>query len=185
MNFYSEDIVNDIIDHSPLEEIVEKLDDFNATSRYIFLRYVGLSVGPEYTDAMVSNEQNKMAFHCIDSEFEITNCPSVMIYRRFPRKNEIVYYILLICTKSKFKGMGYASKLLDGFIERVKQETKKYGNTKKITIALSSVETAVTFYEEYGFKWTRKTLKDHTPLTWFEAYDDAKEYFIMELDIIQ
>lgn len=187
MNFYSEDIINDMIDNSPLEEIVEKLDDFKATTRYIFLKYAGLSVGSIYTDAMVSNERNNMAFHCIDNEFEITNCPSIMVYRRFPRQdtNEIIYYILLICTKSKFKGMGYASKLLDGFIERVKQETKKYESSKKITIALSSVETAVTFYEEYGFKWTRKSLNEHMPLTWFEAYDESKEYFIMELDIIQ
>jgi len=187
MNFYSEDIINDIIDNESVENIVEKLDDFKALSRYIFLKYAGLSVGPGYTDAMVSNERNNMAFHCIDSVFEITNCPSIMVYRRFPKKetNEIVYYILLICTKPKLKGMGYASKLLDGFIERVKQETKKYENSKKITIALSSVETAVTFYEEYGFKWTRKSLKDHKPLMWFEAYDEAKEYFIMELDVVQ
>jgi GNAT superfamily N-acetyltransferase len=186
MNFYSEDIKNDIIDNSPVEEIIERLDDFKAGSRYIFLKYAGLSVGPEYTDAMVTNERNSMAFHCIDNEFEITNCPSIMVYRRFPKleTDEIIYYILLICTKPKFKGMGYASKLLDGFVERVKEETKKYENTKAVKIVLSSVETAVTFYEEYGFKWTRKSLKEHKPLTWFEAYDETKEYFIMEMDIV-
>jgi GNAT superfamily N-acetyltransferase len=185
MNFYSEDIVNDIIDNSPLEDIIEKLNDFKVTSRYIFLKYAGISIGPAYTDAMVKNEKNSLVFYCLDTDFDIYNCPSIMIYRKYSNRetNELIYYILLICTKSKFKGMGYASKLLDGFIERVKTETEKYRDTKKIKIALSSVEEAVTFYESYGFKWTRKSLLDHKPLTWFEYYDKEKEYFIMELDI--
>ena len=185
MNFYSEDIINDIIDNSPLEELIDKIDEFRATNMYIFLKYAGTSIGPVYTNAMIKNERNSMAYHCLDMEFDIYNCPSIMVYRRFPNTetNEIIYYILLICTKTKFKGMGYAKKLLDGFIERVKKDTEEERNEKKVKIALSSVEEAVTFYEGYGFKWTRKSLIDHKPLTWFEAFDETKEYFIMELDI--
>ena len=185
MNFYSDDIRNDIIDKRDVENIIEKLDDFKSITKYLFMKYTGIHIGSSYTKCLVENPKNKYVFHCLDNEFEIGNCPTIMAYRRFskPITNEIIYYILLICTKHNFKGMGYASKLLDGFIERVKQDTMKHRDTKKVTIALSSVVEAVTFYEEYGFKWTRKSLADHEPLTWYEPYDEKKEYFIMEMDI--
>jgi ribosomal protein S18 acetylase RimI-like enzyme len=185
MNFYSEDIVNDIIDKTDVDKIVDELENFKCMTQYLFLKYTGVHIGQSYVQCIVSDERNKVAFHCIDNEFDIANCPTIMMYNRYSDKatGEIVYYILLICTKAKFKGMGYASKLLNGFIDRVKKETAKYGDTKKVKIALSSVEEAVTFYEEYGFKWTRKSLCDHKPLTLYEKYDETKEYFIMELDI--
>jgi GNAT superfamily N-acetyltransferase len=164
-----------------LEEIVDKIDNFKATANYLFLKYAGLSVSPYYTMALLENENTKKAFYCLDSEFAIDNCPSIMIYQSFSTKSTVTYYILLICTQRKFKGMGYASKLLDGFIEWVKEKTAKYGGKKTVKIALSSVEEAVTFYETYGFRWTRESLLDHKLLMQYELYEESKEYFILEL----
>ena len=185
MNFYSENIINNIIDNTELENVIDELNDFKATTRYLFLKYAGTSLNPTYTNFLASNEKSKFVFYCLDNDFDITNCPTIMVYNSNTNSetNEIIYYILLICTKHKFKGMGYAKKLLDGFVEHVKQKTEKYGDNKKVTIALSSVEEAVTFYEEYGFKWTKKSLRDHKTLLQYEKYEETKEYFIMELVI--
>jgi ribosomal protein S18 acetylase RimI-like enzyme len=181
MIHYSDDITNNIIDHSPLEEMIDQLNDFKAAAKYTFLKTAGMSVSPHYTLALLENEKTKMAFYCLDQEFAMENCPSIMIYRPFISQTAVTYYILLICTRQRCKGMGYASKLLDGFIERVKQETAKYEGKKTVKIALSSVVTAVTFYETYGFRWTRESLQDHKPLMLYELYDKTKEYFILEL----
>ena len=47
-------------------------------------------------------------------------------------------------------------------------------------MVLSSVETAVLFYENYGFRWTRESLDKHPALMQYETYDPSKEYFILE-----
>jgi hypothetical protein len=47
-------------------------------------------------------------------------------------------------------------------------------------ILLSSVEDAVLFYEAYGFRWTRESISTYPVLMEYEAYDEAKEYFVME-----
>ena len=85
----------------------------------------------------------------------------------------------MICTKHKFKKFGYASKLFDDFIQHIKDKYK----SKNCKIILSSVETAVTFYESYGFRWTRESLNKHKTLMKYEKYDEEKEYFILELCI--
>ena len=86
----------------------------------------------------------------------------------------------MICTKNKFKKFGYASNLLDDFIKYIKDKITTF---KKIKIVLSSVETAVTFYESYGFRWTRESLTEHDTLMRYERYEEDKEYFILELII--
>jgi GNAT superfamily N-acetyltransferase len=35
-----------------------------------------------------------------------------------------MYYIMVISTDKEFRGQGYATKLLNGFVEKVKEETK-------------------------------------------------------------
>ena len=92
----------------------------------------------------------------------------------------IQYYILLTCTKRIFRNQGYASKLLNGFIERIKQENQNNKN-KLIKIILSSIENAVLFYEDYGFKWTRKSIIEYPVLLQYEKYEKKDLYFIMEL----
>lgn len=183
MNFYSQDIINDIVDHSDLDCIIDKIDEFKAIRNYLFLQYTGMSVNPIYTDFMLANPKNEYVFHCLANTFDIHNCPTIMAYRRMSTETEIVYYMLLICTKRRFKGMGYGSNLITGFIEKVKKDTVLSRQAKQVKIVLSSVEQAVTFYEEYGFKWTRKSLADYPALQSYEIYDETKEYFIMELEI--
>jgi hypothetical protein len=39
MNFYSEDIINNIIDNSELENIIEKIDEFNNNILYLLYKY--------------------------------------------------------------------------------------------------------------------------------------------------
>jgi predicted GNAT family N-acyltransferase len=180
MNFYSDDIINKIIDNSSLENIIDELDDFKKKLRSLLHNFSGSDIHYKYIDSLLGNEQNKTVFYCIDFEFSIDNCPVMMIYRkkRIDDK-EIRYYILMLCTKHKFRNQGYASKLLDGFIEQIKNETPEIN--KKVI--LSSIESAVLFYESYGFKWTRDTLSDHTILMETEKKEEGKEYFIMELAI--
>ena len=90
----------------------------------------------------------------------------------------------MICTKRNFKNLGYASRLLDDFIEHVKEKHKNSREIyKNIKLVLSSLESAVTFYESYGFKWTRSSLNQHQELMKYEKYEDDKEYFILELNV--
>lgn len=178
MNFYSDDIINDIIDHSSLENMMEELDGFKKKLRSLLHNFSGSDIQSNYIDSLLGNERNKIVFYCIDFEFRIDNCPVVMIYRKKRiDKNEMRYYILMLCTKQKFRNQGYASKLLDGFIEKIQSPKMK---TK---IILSSIESAVLFYESYGFRWTIDTLSDHDILMETEKKEEGKEYFIMELTI--
>jgi len=49
-----------------------------------------------------------------------------MIYSKQNKKNSdtILYYLMVISTNKEFIGQGYATHLLNGFVERVKKETK-------------------------------------------------------------
>ena len=173
MNFYSDDITKGI-------QSAQELDEFYKTVFILSCKYSNTIVSPKYILSLVSDKSNSIAFRCIDTEFNVHNCPSILIYyKHFDSvKNEDMYYILMICTKRSFKNMGYASGLLDDFIGHIRN-TRENANTCRI--ALSSIETAVTFYEQYGFKWMRTSLTDHPKLMDFERYDAEKEYFILEL----
>lgn len=178
MNFYSDDIINDIIDHSSLENMMEELEILKNKIRNLLHNFSGNDIQSNYIDVLLGNERNKIVFYCIDFEFRIDNCPVMMIYRKTRNyKDEIRYYILMLCTKPKFRNQGYASRLLDGFIEKIKKDTSTEIKTK---IILSSIESAVLFYESYGFKWTIDTLSDHAILMETEKKEEGKEYFIME-----
>jgi len=93
-----------------------------------------------------------------------------------------VYYILFACTARKFRGQGYTSKFIAGFVKRIKVENHD-NKDKDIKIILSSLESTVLFYEEYGSRWTKETLFHH-PLLLHEKYEEHKEYYIMELPIV-
>jgi GNAT superfamily N-acetyltransferase len=183
MNFYSDIIINDIIDNQPLDKITDLIqifgeDCFNAIARYSYN-----SIHHKYIYNVLGNTKNVVAFHCLDNEFSVNNCPSILVYRKCKckskdgTKNEILYYVLIACTKRKFRGQGYASKLIDELVERIKKENSDKSVCK---IILSSVEESVLFYENYGFKWTRESITDHPMLMRFERYEEKKEYFIME-----
>ena len=117
----------------------------------------------------------------MDTTFDMKNCPSLFVYVFDKNKEtkEITYYILLICTKQKFKNLGYASTLLSDFIQHAKNQNKNYSRK----IILSSIESAVTFYEKHGFKWTRELLTEYPILMEYEKYSEQKEYFILKLTL--
>ena len=120
-----------------------------------------------------------IAFYCIDTYFDIHNCPSSIIYqKKNTKKNEITYYILLIFTVTKYRNMGYATIMLDKFIEYI---LKKHTSNQKIKFILSSTENAFTFYLYSGFELTQELLTDHKILTKYEKNDKNKEYYIFEL----
>ena len=119
-----------------------------------------------------------VAFHCLDNVFDISNCPSLLISRKYRISGETHYYVLLTCTKRQFRGNGYATSLLNGLVARIRKDMGTDSGPAKIL--LSSVEDAVLFYEAYGFRWTRESIRTYPVLMEYEAYDEAKEYFVME-----
>lgn len=182
MNFYSDRIINEIIDNSPLETMIDHLEQFKNQYSYVLIKYSMHSIHHKYTINVI-NDTGKVVivFYCLDTDFDVANCPSILIYRKCQKSDEIHYYVLFTCTKRNFRGQGYASKLFDGFLERV--HTENVGKPQKIKIILSSLETSVLFYEAYGFKWTRKCISDYPLLLEYEEYDEKKEYFMMELAV--
>jgi len=188
MNFYSEDIIDDILNkgEEQEEDVIEQIDSFKRLTNYLIQTYSFHDIHYKYTNHLLNDEKVKIAFYCMDIEFSIFNCPVILLYRKYFDRQaaEIKYYLLLICTKRKFRNQGYASKLLDSFMECIKKENANKNNRKtKIKIILSSTEESVLFYETYGFRWTRETLTDHPLLLSYEKYDEKKEYFILELVI--
>ena len=185
-NFYSEEMINKLVDDGEIENIIPKIDELYNNIFDLLYMYSHLTISPGYIACLLMDNTNKIVFRCIDTEFRIENCPSILIYRKnYNRQTkEMTYYILMICTKQKFKKFGYASKMLDDFIQYIKNKhVENRSAFTNIKIVLSSVETAVTFYESYGFRWTREDLTAHKTLMRYEKYESDKEYFIMELCI--
>ena len=87
----------------------------------------------------------------------------------------------MICTQRRFKNLGYASMLLDGFVENVRKETND--ETKSVKIVLSSVDEVVSYYQRYGFEVVDYTLDSHPYLMRFEKCEPDKLYTVMELNI--
>lgn len=182
MNFYSDAILNQIVDTYPIEEIDESIEQFYLDTELVLYYYTKSSINFDYIQALTTNRSTNYAFRSMDPNmFQITNCPCVMAYSCVKTDDTIMYYILLICTKHQYKNMGYASSLLDDFITHIKQ--KHRGKTRTTKIVLSSLETAVTYYEKYGFVWTRNSLLDYPDLLVYEEYEEGKEYYMMELTV--
>jgi len=53
-------------------------------------------------------------------------------------------------------------------------------NIVQTNIIVSSIESAVTFYESHGFKWTRENITNYPNLLEYEKYEERKEYFILK-----
>lgn len=182
MNFYSDRIINDIVDKEPLETILESVETFKLQCRYFLTKYSHRTINHGYTNWILTDPNIVVAFYCMDTEFDIANCPSMLVYRRVVVADEVRYYILFTCTKRKFRGQGYGSILLDNLQTRIREDHRDASRTAKII--LSSVEDAVLFYEAYGFRWTRQSIVDHPILMRYESYEEKKEYFIMELIVV-
>ena len=156
MNYYSNEIVNHIIDTSDISDLADSIRQFRDDIYMLFIYFAFQKINVDYIHAILNDEKNQVVFRSIDNSgiFDIRNCPSAMVYRkRIDReRKECIYYILMICTKSNFKRLGYASSLLDDFIERIRSQKKEGFSTK---IILNSVENTVSYYERYGFVDTR------------------------------
>jgi len=183
MIFFSEDIKNKIVDTTPLDEIMDRLEEFKNDVQMIFTYFNYGSIGIDYIENLLKYESNKMAFYCTEDTFVIRSCPSCMIYSRQNKKNidTIMYYIMVISTDKEFRGQGYATKLLNGFVEKVKEETKT--SPKKVKIVLSSIDEVVSYYQKYGFEAVDCSFENYPYFKYFEKYDEEKIYTIMELDI--
>ena len=183
MIFFSDDIKNKIVDTTSLDEIMDRLEDFKNDSQMIFTYFNYGAIGIDYIENLLKYESNKTAFYCTEDDFVIRSCPSCMIYSRQNKKNSdtILYYIMVISTDIEFRGQGYATKLLNGFVEKVKEETKT--SPKKVKIVLSSLDEVVSYYQKYGFEAVDCSFENYPYFKCFEKYDEEKIYTIMELDI--
>ena len=170
MIFYSEDIIKGL-------ETQEQIDAFHADVEMIFTYFAYPKISLDYIGALLQCKTNRMAFYCMDDAFDIRNCPSCMIYS----KRENNYYILMICTYRQFKSMGYATMLLDGFIESVKHSCIINKEGKKII--LSSVDAAVSYYQCRGFVAVDYSLENYPELMRFEKFEKDKMYTVMEMTI--
>ena len=183
MIFFSDEIKNKIVDTAPLDEIMDKLAEFSNDVDMIFTYFNYGAIGIDYIQNLLKYETNKVAFYCMEDNFVIRSCPSCMIYSKQNKKNSdaILYYIMVISTDKEFRGKGYATKLLNGFVEKVKEETKP--STKKVKIVLSSLDEVVSYYQKYGFEAVDCSFENYPYFSCFEKYDEEKLYTIMELDI--
>ena len=114
MIFFSENIKNKIIDTSPIEEIVDNLEQFKADEDMIFTYFNYGTIAIDYIQNLLKYESNKTAFYCLEEdEFVIRKCPSCMIYSRQNKKNSttIIYYIMVISTQLEFRKQGNGTAL--------------------------------------------------------------------------
>jgi len=179
MIFFSDDILNKIIDNSNLDEIIDKVEEFKNNNIMIFTYFNYGIINIDYIENLLNYGNNKIAYYCFDNEFNIRNCPSCMIYSKqyVKESNEIIYYILLISTQKRFRNLGYATLLLNGFMERIRQETDNIG--KNVKIVLSALDEVVSYYQKYGFEVVDYNFDDYPYLQNFEIYDETKIYSIM------
>lgn len=183
MIFYSEKIEADIIDNNELDVVVDKVDEFKRDIDMLFTYFTFSIIGYDYIQNLLKYPSNRVAFYCMDDEFDIRNCPTAMIYSKQTRKTggEIVYYIMMICTQRRFKNLGYATTLLNGFVEKVRADTVE--STRPVKIVLSALDEVVSYYQKYGFDAVDCELKNYPYLARFEKCDESKIYTIMELRI--
>jgi len=191
MIFYSEDIIKGL-------KTQEQIDGFKADVEMIFTYFAYPKISLDYIDALLQCKTNRAAFYCMDDAFDIRNCPSCMIYS----KRENNYYILMICTHRRFKNMGYATMLLDGFIESIKNSdaitpfrisdaqrrhpvslNENWCNKEHTKIILSSVDEAVSYYQCRGFVAVDDSLENYPELMRFEKFEKDKMYTVMEMII--
>lgn len=123
---------------------------------------------------------NKIVLYSIDNSLvDIENCPCGLIYTVEKKEDEITIYIMFIATKYRYRKTGYASLFINEFIDFIKTKySKKYD---KVFIILDSIETAVTFYEHFGFTWMSTERKYDAAFRINET--NVNEHFIMVYNV--
>jgi hypothetical protein len=180
MIFEKDEICDDIIKKNILQKDIDINIHTFVKNIVKYFQRCSREINIIYIQSLIRDIKNNIAFYCIDTDFDINNCPSSIIYQKknTKMKDEITYYILLIFTVTKYRNMGYATIMLDKFIEYI---LKKHTSNQKIKFILSSTENAFTFYLYSGFELTQELLSDHKILTKYERNDKNKEYYIFEL----
>ena len=79
MNFYSENIINKIKKTSSNNVFIANFYEEVFT---LSCKYSNNVVSPKYILSLLSDPTNSIAFRCIDTEFNIQNCPSILIYHK-------------------------------------------------------------------------------------------------------
>ena len=86
MIFFSDEIKNKIVDATPLDEIIDKLEEFKNDKEMIFTYFNYGAIAIDYIQNLLKYESNKTAFYCTEDNFVIRSCPSCMIYSRQNKK---------------------------------------------------------------------------------------------------
>ena len=94
MIFFSENIKNKIVDETPVDEIMDKLDEFKNDVEMIFTYFNYGSIGIDYIQNLLNYESNRIAFYCSEDKFVIRSCPSCMIYSKQNKKKQRHNYVL-------------------------------------------------------------------------------------------
>ena len=148
---------------------------FHEDLEMIFTYFAYPKINLDYIQTLLQNESSNVALYCFDDDhFDIRNCPSCMIYH----KEGDIYYITMICTHRKFRGMGYATMLLEGFIEKIRDDSRC-----NVRVILSALDDVVSYYQKIGFEVVDCGIEEYPGLSRFEKQDDSKMYSVMELII--
>ena len=148
----------------------------------IFTYFAYPKINLDYIQTLLQHEYCNVALYCFDDQFDIRNCPSCMIYH----KEGDIYYITMICTHRKFRGLGYATMLLEGFIASIVSNSNNVSSFDKshvLRIVLSALDDVVSYYQKIGFEVVDCDLAEYPGLSRFEKQDDSKMYSVMELII--
>lgn len=183
MIFYSDKIEANIIDNNDVSIIADMIDQFKEDVDMLFTYFAFSIIGLDYIKNLLKYQSNRVAFYCLEDTFDIRKCTSAMIYSKQTRNTggSIIYYIMMICTQPEYKKMGFATKLLNGFVEKVRNDTQNADVPVKII--LSSLDDVVSYYQKYGFEVVDCSMENYPYLARFEKYDETKLYTIMELVI--
>jgi ribosomal protein S18 acetylase RimI-like enzyme len=154
---------------------------FHQDLEMIFTYFAYPKINLDYIQTLLQHESCNVALYCFDDQFDIRNCPSCMIYH----KEDNIYYITMICTHRKFRGLGYATMLLEGFIKKIRiaGNVSSFDKSYVLRIVLSALDDVVSYYQKIGFEVVDCDLAEYPGLSRFEKQDDSKMYSVMELTI--
>ena len=80
MLYYSNNILNEIIDSSNDENLLDNISQFNSDIDMIFTYFAYPDISLDYIKTLLNYKTNKCAFWCENAVFNIRKCTSCMIY---------------------------------------------------------------------------------------------------------
>ena len=141
-----------------------------------FFENNGKYVNVNYIQELLVNEECKIAVYSINgTECYVNDMVSGIIYKVREEDGRVCVAIMFIATHKRCRGLGYASKAMEEFMQRIRDE---YKHANEITVVLDSIQEDVTFYEHIGFKWLYDEKKYDEILD--VNMENGIEHFIME-----